>query len=232
MRRPDRLITNSRSSATQIERLFGISAETIYPPVKTDFFTPAPRRRRHLLTVARLVPHKRVDVVIEAFRGLPQELVVVGGGPWLEHLRGRAPANVTFAGYVEDRQLRELYRSSIALICPSIEEFGIVMAESQAAGTPVIAPRAGGAREIVEDRITGVLLDRVDPRSIAEAVRAVVDLRFDQLLCRESAERFGQARFVSRLERVVSEELALAETAHAGRTPRRTTPQVQELASR
>jgi glycosyltransferase involved in cell wall biosynthesis len=231
MRRPDRLITNSRFSAAEIGRHFGRSAEAIYPPVRTDFFTPAPTRRRHLLTVARLVPHKRVDLVIEAFRGLRQELVVVGGGRWLERLRRRAPANVTFTGYVEDDRLRELYRSSIALICPSIEEFGIAMAEAQAAGTPVIAPRFGGAREIVRDGITGILLDRIDPRSIAEAVRAVVDASFDQLACRESAERFDEARFVSGLERVVREESALARVAHARRVPRRPTVRAREPSS-
>jgi glycosyltransferase involved in cell wall biosynthesis len=232
MRRPDRLITNSYFSAAQIEGLFGVSAEVIHPPVRTDFFTPAVRRRRHLLTVARLVPHKRVDLVIDAFRGLGQELVVVGGGPWLDRLRERAPANVTFTGYVDDRRLRELYRSSIALICPSIEEFGIVMAEAQATGAPVIAPRLGGALEIVQDGTTGILLDRVDPRSIADAVRAVVGLRFDRLACRESAERFGESRFVSSLEHVVNEEMALAEAAHPDPPRRHPAARSRELSAR
>jgi glycosyltransferase involved in cell wall biosynthesis len=228
MRRPDRLITNSRWSAEEIGRLFRRTAEPIYPPVRTDFFTPAPRRRRHLLTVARLVPHKRVDVVIEAFCGLGQELVVAGGGPWRDQLRGRAPANVTFTGYVDDERLRELYRSSIAVICPSTEEFGIAMAEAQATGTPVIAPRCGGALEIVWDGATGILLDRIDPRSIAEAVRSLVDSQVDRFACRKSAERFGQSLFLSRLERVVTDEWALADSAHAGLTRRRLTVQPAE----
>lgn len=214
MRRPDRVITNSGWSAAEIRRLFRRVAEPIYPPVKTDFFTPTPRSRRHLLTVARLVPHKRIDRVIEAFQGLDQELVVVGSGPFRDQLRERAPANVTFTGYVDDERLRELYRSSIALICPSTEEFGIAMVEAQATGTPVIAPRRGGALEIVWDGVSGILLDRIDPRSIAEAVRGVVDSQFDRSACRESAERFGEPTFVSKLERVVSEEWALAGRTH------------------
>jgi glycosyltransferase involved in cell wall biosynthesis len=210
MRRPDRLITNSRFSAAEIGRLFGRSAETIYPPVKTDFFTPAPRPRRHLLAVARLVPHKRIDLVVDAVRGTGHELVVAGGGPALDGLRWRAPANVTFTGYVDDERLRDLYRSSLALICPSIEEFGIAMVEAQATGTPVIAARAGGALEIVRDGLTGMLLDRIDARSIAEAVHALAEQRHSRRACRESAQRFGRARFLSNLERVLDEELLLA----------------------
>jgi glycosyltransferase involved in cell wall biosynthesis len=230
MRRPDRLLTNSRWSAAEIGRLFGRSAEPIYPPVRTDFFTPAPRSRRHLLTVARLVPHKRIDVVVDAFRELDQELVVVGGGPCRDQLRERAPANVTFTGYVDDDRLRELYRSSIAFICPSIEEFGIAMVEAQATGTPVVAPRLGGALEIVWDRVSGVLLDRIDPRSIADAVRGVVDSHFDRSACRESAQRFRQRLFVSNLERVVSEEWAVADAAQVGLTRRRVTVPAAEAA--
>lgn len=230
MRRPDRLLTNSRWSASEIGRLFRRAAEPIYPPVKTDFFTPAPRARRHLLTVARLVPHKRIDVVIDAFQGLEQELVVVGGGPFCDQLRKRAGANVTFTGYVDDERLRELYRSSIAFVCPSIEEFGIAMVEAQATGTPVIAPRLGGALEIVWDGVSGILLDRVDPRSIAEAARDVVDSHFDRSECRKSAERFGYRVFVSKLERVVSEEWALVESNGTGLKPRRVTPQARGAA--
>jgi glycosyltransferase involved in cell wall biosynthesis len=174
--------------------------------VATDFFTPASRRRHHALAVARLVPHKRIQLAVEAFRDLDQELVVVGGGPLLEPLRARAPANVRLIGYVDDERLRELYRSSTVLVCPSIEEFGIAMAEAQAAGTPVIAPRAGGAAEIVGDGTTGILLERVDPGSISDAVRAVASRGFKPNACRVSAERFGERRFLDALHAVLSEE--------------------------
>ena len=106
--------------------------------------------------------------------------------------------------------LRDLYRSSLALVCPSVEEFGIVMAEAHATGTPVIAPNAGGACEIVEDGVTGLLLDRLDARSLATAVEAAVRHRFDPSACRASAERFAEHRFTAALDRVLGEELALA----------------------
>jgi glycosyltransferase involved in cell wall biosynthesis len=185
----------------------------LHPPVRTDFFTPAPAPRRHFLVVARLVPHKRVDVAVEAFRGIDHELVVAGGGPCLDALRASAPPNVRFTDYVEDAELRDLYRSSLALLCPSVEEFGIVMAEAHAAGTPVIAPNAGGAREIVEEGVTGLLLDRFDAGSLASAVETAARHRFSSSGCRASAERFAEHRFTAALDRVLGEELALARGA-------------------
>jgi glycosyltransferase involved in cell wall biosynthesis len=166
--------------------------------------------RRHFLAVARLVPQKQLGVLIEAFRGSEERLAVVGRGLWIDRLRARAPANVHFYGWVDDVTLRELYRSSHALICPSVEEFGIVMAEAQACGTPVIAPRAGGACEIVDDPRTGILLDQVDARSLAAAARAVKSGSFDPEACRASAERFCEERFIAQMERIIGQELAAA----------------------
>jgi glycosyltransferase involved in cell wall biosynthesis len=210
MRRPDRLLTASKWSARGIEGACGRPAEVVYPPVATDFFTPEARPRRHFLAVARLVPHKRIDVLLDAFRGLDEELVVAGGGPWRERLASTAPPNVTFTGYVDDDELRDLCRSSRALIHPSVEEFGIAMAEAQATGTPVIAPRAGGALEIVEDGRTGLLLDRVDASSVAGAVSALGAGAPDVDACRTSAERFSRTRFTDAIGHVVEEELSLA----------------------
>jgi glycosyltransferase involved in cell wall biosynthesis len=117
---------------------------------------------------------------------------------------------VRFTGWVDDAELRELYRSSRALICPSVEEFGIVMAEAQACGTPVIAPRAGGAIDIVRDAETGFLLDRIDPRSLAAAVRELEQRSFDPQACRASAQRFSEQQFIGRLDQVLAEEFERA----------------------
>jgi glycosyltransferase involved in cell wall biosynthesis len=210
MRRPDRVVTVSRAAAAAIARVYGREAEVLHPPVRTDFFTPAAVARRHFLAVARLVPQKRLDVLIDAFRHLDDELVIAGRGPWLGRLRAGAPPNVQFTGWVDDVKLRELLRSSRALICPSVEEFGIVMAEAHACGVPVIAPRVGGACDIVDDPATGVLLERVDAGSLAAAIRAFPAGGFDGDACRASAERFGEDRFMSAMGRVLDEEIAAA----------------------
>jgi glycosyltransferase involved in cell wall biosynthesis len=208
VRRPGRVITNSAFSAREIERVHGRKVEVVHPPVRTHFFTPAAAPRRHFLVVARVVTYKRVDVVIDAFRGLEADLVVAGDGPQLEDLRRTAPPNVRFVGSCGDDALLELYRSSRGVICPSIETFGLAMAEAHATGTPVIGLRAGGALEVVTSRETGILVDRPDPRSIAEAVRALDTMPLCARACRESAERFAQSRFTDAMHRILEEELA------------------------
>jgi glycosyltransferase involved in cell wall biosynthesis len=190
-RRPGRLIANSAFSAHELERVHGRSSDVVYPPVRTHFFTPRETERRGCLVVARLVAFKRVDLVVEAFRGLDEQLVVAGDGPALAELRRTAPPNVSFVGSCDDAALRVLYRSSRALICPSVETFGIAMAEAQACGIPVIAARAGGAPEAMREGATGFLLDRPDPRSIAESVRALRSAALEPRACRQSAERFA-----------------------------------------
>jgi glycosyltransferase involved in cell wall biosynthesis len=208
VQRADRMLSSSSWASAEIARLQHRESEVLHPPVQTDFFTPAERKRKHLLFVARLVPHKRLEDVIDAVRSLDDELVVVGHGPLLKRLPETAPPSVHFTGYVGDAELRELYRSSRALICPSIEEFGMVMAEAQACGTPVIAPRAGGALDIVRDGETGLLLERVDAGSLAAAVRELDRQSFDPRACAAFAQRFSEQRFIARFDRVLAEELA------------------------
>jgi len=208
--RADRMLSSSSWASAEIARLQGRESEVLHPPVRTDFFTPARRERKHLLFVGRLVPHKRLEDVIEASRSLGDELVVAGYGPQLELLPQVAPPNVRFTGWVDDAELRELYRSSGALICPSVEEFGIVMAEAQACGIPVIAPRAGGALDIVRHGETGLLLERISPRSLAVALRDLDRRSFDPRACRASAERFSEQQFIARLDQVLAEEFERA----------------------
>lgn len=207
LRRPTRLIANSEFSAHELQRVHGRAAEVVHPPVRTHFFTPGPADRRAFLMVARLVSFKRVGMVIEAFRGLDEDLVVAGGGPAFAELRRTAPANVRFVGPCDDSALLGLYRSSRALICPSVETFGIAMGEAQACGTPVIGARAGGAPEAVREGVTAILLDRPDPRSIAESVRALESAVLSPRACREWAERFSEERFTRAIDRIVTAEL-------------------------
>jgi glycosyltransferase involved in cell wall biosynthesis len=210
VRRADRILTSSRWAAHEIGARYGRESDVLHPPVDTDFLTPDGRERRHVLVVARLVASKRVDVVIEAFRHRPERLVVAGCGPELERLRGLAPPNVEFAGHVTDAELRDLYRSSTALVCPSREEFGLVQAEALACGTPVVAPAEAGALEIVEPARTGLFLERVDAPSIVSALAELRGMRIDPEECHRSVLRFSRERFTAGFERVLAEELSLA----------------------
>ena len=201
---PERMAANSSWSAQGMERILGRPVEVIHPPVRTGFFTPADRSRDHYLVVSRLRPHKRVDVVIEAFRRLGEPLVIAGAGPWHERLARTAPPNVRFTGPVGDRELRELYRRSRAIVSASVEEFGLCLVESLACGTPAIAPRQGGSGEIVSDGLNGIALTSTDPAAIVRAVRRLEAEPPAAADCRLSAERFSEERFGSAIDELVA----------------------------
>lgn len=209
LRAPHRRITVSHWSAVQLERVHGVPWEVVNPPVRSDFFTPAPggrRTRGPVLVTSRVVKHKYLDVLIEAMRGLDVELVVAGAGAASELLRATAPPNVRFTGWVEDDQLRDLYRSASVFVSASSEEFGIAIAEAQACGLPVVAPAGGGAAEIVTAGVTGELLAEVTPAALRRAIVAVRARPWDSGACRDAALRFTPERFVGAIEAVLVEE--------------------------
>src|SRR5919202_1603678 len=106
-------------------------------------------------------------------------------------------------GHLGDHDLRELYRSSRALVSASVEEFGICLVEALACGTPVIAPRAGGSGEIVEDGVNGLTLGTVDAAAVAGAVRRLEREPIAPAACRATAERFSEARFAAEVEQLI-----------------------------
>jgi glycosyltransferase involved in cell wall biosynthesis len=207
----DRCLTASRWSARHLERIHGAAWEVLNPPVRTVYFTPAAERLSGgpVLVAGRVVPHKAVDRAIEAVRGLDVELAVVGTGSAVESLRASAPRHTRFTGWVEDAELRELYRSAAVLVSPAPEEFGIVIAEAQACGVPVVAPAEGAASEIVQHGVTGLLVDELSATSLRDAIVTAIGTKWDSAACRARALRFSSDRFVQNLERVLAEEEAL-----------------------
>ncbi len=206
-------VANSRHVADRIRRHYAREAAVIYPPVDTDFFTPAPPNHSRIpalprsrvpgsyyLLVSRLVPYKRVDLAVRAFTRLGRPLVVVGDGPLRRRLEALAGPSVHFAGEVSDETLREYYRHCRALIFPGVEDFGLVPVEAQACGRPVIALGRGGVRESVVDGVTGLFFSDPDPDALAAAVRAADGMRFDPAVIRSHAERFSRARFRAEME--------------------------------
>ena len=210
LRRPDRLIANSADSSQYLQRELGLDTEVIHPPVRTDVFTPVPQERRHWLAVGRLASQKRFDVLLAAFDSLDATLVVAGDGPVRGRLEAAAPPNVSFIGFADDQRLRELYRSAHGLICPSLETFGLVMAEALACGTPVIAQRAGGAVELIREGVNGAFLATVDAEGVRRAIAEVERLDPTPEACRASIEAYAQGRFLERIGRVLEAERALA----------------------
>jgi glycosyltransferase involved in cell wall biosynthesis len=208
--RVTQFVANSRGVAERIRYAYDRSARVIHPPVRTEFFTPGVDRDDAFLFVGRLVSYKRADLVVEAFAGLPYRLVVVGTGHLGRELHARASANVQFIERCTDEELRALYRRSRALVYPADEDFGIVMAEAQACGTPVIGLGRGGALDIVEPGRTGVLIERQTTHELMRAVRRVAATDFDRSEIRRRAERFSLAAFQAGMLQVVDETVAAA----------------------
>lgn len=197
--RVDYFVANSNYVANRIKKFYKRDCKVIYPPVDTEYFTPATDKNieDYYLIVSRLVPYKRVDLAIEAFNQLSKRLVIVGDGPEYKKLKSIAKSNIEFLGYQPDETIKELYQRCKALIFPGIEDFGIVPVEVQACGRPVIALKKGGAVETVEEGKTGVFFEKQDVESLKEAVfKFEKDIdKFNKDYIRSHAEKFSAERF-------------------------------------
>jgi glycosyltransferase involved in cell wall biosynthesis len=212
--RVTRYVANSRHTQRRIEELYGREANIVYPPVEVDRFRSG-EPDDYFLTVTELVRHKRVDLAAAAATAAGQRLKVVGGGPELERLRAQYPDHVEFLGRVDDEQLVDLYAHARAAVVPNIEEFGIAAVEAQAAGRPVIAPRAGGTLETVEEGVTGRFVEADNVGELQRTMRSLDPRDFDANVIQQHAQRFSTASFQARFR----EEVALAVTEHSALRP-------------
>jgi len=206
----DVFVANSTAVKKRIEAFYGRPATVVHPPVRTDRFTPGGQRDDFFLYVGRLVPYKRADLVVEAFAGLDERLLVVGEGQLGQRLQARASPNVSFVGEVDEDRLLELFRTARALVFPAEEDFGIAMAEAQACGTPVIGLDRGGAPDIVDDGVTGWLLPEATVDQVQEAVRRAAREELDSAEIRRRAERFSSERFRKEMVAAVETTVAVA----------------------
>ncbi len=202
---PDKLIANTEYIARKVREYYDREAEVVYPGVDTTKFFYEPilssassdEQEGYYLVVGRLLRYKRFDLVIDAFNknGLP--LKIVGGGDQYEALKKRIVSDkIEMVGYVEkDEELRRLYNQAKGFIMANEEDFGLVTAEAQACGTPVIAYGAGGSLEIIEPRVTGILFHEQTVESLAEAIEIFERTRFDRKDIAERAKRFSVENF-------------------------------------
>ncbi|MGH9163900.1 MAG: glycosyltransferase [Acidimicrobiales bacterium] len=196
----DEFAAISHAVRQRIERIYQRPARVIFPPVDTDFFTPDPGvpRGDFALMASRMIPYKRIDMVIRACRTVGIPLVVAGSGPDEDRLRALAAgagSPVRFVIAPSDDTLRQLYRTATMLVFPAEEDFGIVAVEAQACGTPVVALAAGGSLDTVRHGTTGVLVADQDEASLAMGIGQVLAGHFEPHACRDHAESFSTATF-------------------------------------
>jgi glycosyltransferase involved in cell wall biosynthesis len=195
----------SDAVACRIKNAWNRESQIIYPPVETDRFQSFHLRDDYFITVSRLVPHKRIDLLVRAFSRLGVPFVVIGDGPEFRRLQGMAAPNVHLTGYLPDDQTAELIMKARGFVCAAEEDFGIALVEAQAAGCPVIAYGRGGALESIIDGVTGLLFEEQSIESIIEAIHRY-EARIGSF-CREdlvrNAGRFGKNRFVREFSQFV-----------------------------
>jgi glycosyltransferase involved in cell wall biosynthesis len=206
----DVMHANSGHVAERIRRIYRREAEVLYPPVDVAAFPPGGARADYYLTVSRLEAYKRIDLLVSAFAQRPdRRLVVVGGGPEMRRLRAMAPPNVELTGRLPTGEVLAHMQRARAFLFAGVEDFGIVIAEAQACGTPVIALGRGGAAEIVhgEDapRPSGLLFAEQSAEAVREALQRFErdPSRFSAQACRDNAMRFDRDRFRQRFADVL-----------------------------
>ncbi|MGH2582059.1 MAG: glycosyltransferase [Anaerolineales bacterium] len=191
--RPDHLLTNSAWTASAIRAAFGREAKVINPPVHVENFKPSPIRKDYYLTVSRLAPYKRVDLIARAFSQLGQRLIIVGEGSELSKIKKLAAKNIQILPFQSPETLAALMAEARAFVYTAEEDFGIAAVEAQAAGCPVIAYGRGGLTETVIDGETGLFFQRQTSDDIVAAVKRfeALEKSFDSGAIRKNAERFS-----------------------------------------
>lgn len=200
--RVDHFIAISTAVQERIRAIYGRESVVIHPPVDTQRYTPDPSVAvgDYYLIVSRLIPYKRIDLAVAAFRHLPQEkLIVVGDGRDRVALQATAGPNVTFVGRQSQEKLLELMRGCRAFIFPGLEDFGIAPVEALAAGRPVIAYAGGGALDTVLPGVTGEHFSEQSVESLLGALGKFAPSVYDPTACRQQAERFGRDVFRGKL---------------------------------
>lgn len=213
-RRPDAYVAISSAVRDRIRLFYGRDADVIHPPVEVDDFrADAAKEPGHFVWLGRLVAYKRPELVVEAFRGLPHRLTMVGIGPLEDRLRANLPPNVELRGWLSRAEVVALLERASGFLHVGEEDFGIATVEALAAGTPVVALDAGGSRDIVREGIDGTLIRGPEVSAVRDAVRRVAGSEWDPSALAEGARRFSHDAFASALRQRLNEALAARDAA-------------------
>ena len=208
----DVFVVNSTFVARRVWKIYRREAAVVYPPVDVASFAIGRNRQAFYLTVSRLVPYKRIDLIVEAFARLPdRQLVVIGDGPDLSRLRSKATSNITMLGFQPFDVIRKHLREARAFIFAAEEDFGIAPVEAQACGTPVIAFGGGGVTETVIDGETGMYFTERTAESLISAVNTFEcnSCCLDPDRIQQNAQRFSIERFRHEFAELVEREYAV-----------------------
>ena len=209
----DHFIANSEFIARRIKKVYGREADVVYPPVDVDAYEMCEDKEDFYLTASRMVPYKKIKLIVEAFNEMPdKQLVVIGDGPEYGKIKEIAKGNIVLMGYQPFAVLKKKMQKAKAFVFAAEEDFGITPVEAQACGTPVIAYGKGGALETIRGQecedSTGLFFYRQTTEAIIEVVRSFEMLSTDIVpqICRNNAERFSTERFLTDMRSYIDEK--------------------------
>lgn len=193
--RVDQFVAISDFIKTRIKKYYQREAEVVFPPAETQRFRISPETDGYYLMVGRLVPYKQFDLAVKAFNELGWPLKIIGDGPQRKYLEKLAKPNVEFLGLISDHLLPRYYARAKALIFPQEEDFGLVVVEAMASGRPVLAFKAGGAKETIKEGETGTFFSEQSVESLIRALRQFNPADFDPQCVRARALLFDKEIF-------------------------------------
>lgn len=209
----DAFIAISNFISRRIWKVYRRESKVIYPPVDVQGFECVESKEDFYMTASRMVPYKKIDIIVEAFSRLPdKQLIVVGDGPDFKKIKLKATSNVKMLGYQQFNVMKDFMQRSKAFIFAAEEDFGIAPLEAQACGTPVIAFGKGGALETIRGldsaEPTGLFFNEQTPDAVIDAVNQFELIRpqITPKACRDNALRFSQERFRDEFKRYVDQQ--------------------------
>lgn len=210
--RPNRTISNSLYVSKWHYHRHRIQTDIIYPPVDVEHYSRnySETKKDYFLTVGRLEPYKRTDLIVQAFNELGYPLIIAGSGTEMERLKKMAKPNISFLGFQSKQEIADLTRFAKAFVFAACEDFGIAPLEAQASGTPIIAFGKGGALETIRGlestAPTGVFFDSQDVEGLISGVETFLanSSKISPEACRANALRFSEGRFREEFESYVA----------------------------
>ena len=209
-KRVDYFVAISQHVRKRIAKHYRRSAEVIYPPVDSAFYTPGTdsAKDEFFLMVSAFAPYKKIEIAIEAFNRLNLPLKIIGQGQDAKRLQALAKPHIEFLGALADEGVRDYYRRCRALIFPGEEDFGIVPLEAQACGKPVIAYAKGGVLETTRPQETAFWFFEQTPEALMAAVQEFEKCSFSASAIREHACRFAKKRFQQEMQAYIEQKMA------------------------
>lgn len=208
--RPDQILASSQNIQSRIKKFYNFNSYLIYPGIDTAKFVPNntnyyPLNTNYYLIVSRLVPHKHIEIAIEACIKLQIKLIIVGTGRQQKSLINKhlQHSNIKFLGAVTESKLIKLYQNCLALICPQKEDFGLTPLEAMACGRPVIAYGSGGFTETILPQKTGLFFKQQTAESLAFCLSSFQPSNFSPADCRNQALKFSQDQFMLNFKKFI-----------------------------